>query len=390
MISFVWSSKWPFYAGTGGSENYTAGQIRELKRRGIDARIITIGHGTYDGREDFPDIEFMALKSKEELSMLDDNIVFVLYPLSVETKHQASVVLHIPPPTYTQPDSLFDPEGIKGKKLIVTSKAAARMWRRYLSKSITIPRIHIVYPFAETAFSKVKRSSKKAKKPVKMLFAGRLHPEKGIYTLLAALHMHSLKDINLELTATTAGMHSEEGQIIHKLLQAHPNVNVVPARKTPTDMARLMADHDIVLMPTTGIFWQETFGIISVEAQHAGCRVVASRAGGLPETDCGGLMLVKPDNPKSLANGIAKAAKMGPLTSAERLYASNKFTVKSSVDALLKVITLDQSPRKGQLRVDAKLFPGLAPRLNRFGHHLRQAASVKKPKADKQQTYLKN
>lgn len=376
MISFVWSSKWPFYAGTGGSENYTAGQIRELTRRGIPARVITIGHGIKDGREDFPDIEFYSLETKEQLSELDDTLVFIIYPLNITTKKQSYVILHVPPPIYTQPDSLFDPMGIPGKKLIVTSKAAGRMWKKYLSRRIALPRTHIVYPFAEEAFRKVKRPRRSANQPIKLLFAGRLHPEKGIYTLLAALHMHTMRGIDYKLTVTTAGMHSEEGQIIHTLLKAHPHVSVVSNRRTPEAMAELMSEQDVVLMPTTGIFWQETFGIISVEAQHAGCRVVASRAGGLPETNCGGLVLVEPDNPKALANGIARAAVLGPLTATERQYAYTKFTVKESVDALIKAIIPETKQKKGQPRGDGGLLPDWTPQLTRIGNRLRRATSA--------------
>ena len=91
MISFVWSSTFPFWAGAGGSENYTAGQIRELQRRGIKTRILTLGHGENDGRADFPDITFKTLRSKEELSELDDILVFVTYPLDVPTRRPARI-----------------------------------------------------------------------------------------------------------------------------------------------------------------------------------------------------------------------------------------------------------------------------------------------------------
>ncbi len=99
-----------------------------------------------------------------------------------------------------------------------------------------------------------------------------------------------------------------------------------------------MAEHDIVVVPSSDIYWKEVFGIVSVEGQHAGCRVVASNAGGIPETDCGGLLLVKPDDPLSLANGIARAAYLGPLTVSERLFAATQFTVQASVNRLLNII----------------------------------------------------
>src|SRR3982750_1342834 len=107
MISFVWSAKNPFLVGRGGSENYTAGQIRELMRRGIPARIITIGFGEDDGRDDFPDITFTALKSKEELAQLDDTLVFVTYPLNVKTKKPSYVILHCAPTTRGEVDPLY-------------------------------------------------------------------------------------------------------------------------------------------------------------------------------------------------------------------------------------------------------------------------------------------
>jgi D-inositol-3-phosphate glycosyltransferase len=334
MISFVWSAKYPFVAGSGGSEAYTAGQIRELIRRGIPTRLITIGFGEDDGRADFPDIPFTNLASKEELCDLDDTLVFVTYPLNVPTRRQSYAVLHCPPITCAKTDPLFDLQGIVGKQLITPSKFAAKQWRTHLKHRIT--QIPPAYPFAEKCFSTIERRPRTGK--TRVLFAGRLTPDKGVYTLMAALHMQGMQNTDIELTTTTACSHAEEGQTILKLLEAHPSINVVPARKTPQAMAELMAEHDIVVMPSTNIFWYEAFGILSVEAQHAGCRVVASQSGGLPETDCGGMIRVKPDDPQALAQGIARAAALGPLSAIERQRASQKFTVKASVDMLLQII----------------------------------------------------
>jgi D-inositol-3-phosphate glycosyltransferase len=107
-------------------------------------------------------------------------------------------------------------------------------------------------------------------------------------------------------------------------------------------MAALMARHDIVVMPSNSQYWHETFGIVSIEAQHSGCRVVASNDGGLPETDCGGVVLVRPDNAEALAWGIRGAADSGPLAAATRHEAGARFTVRQSVDALLNVFARPQ------------------------------------------------
>lgn len=350
MISFVWSSKHPFVSGSGGSESYTAGHIRELARRGIPARVITIGHGEKDGRDDFPDIEFLALSSADQLANLDDTIVFVTYPLDVKARRPSYAILHCPPPNYQHGDPLYDRKAFKGKRLITASKFAAGMWRMYLKAKTG--RMPTVYPFADPVFREVQREIFDPSEPTRILFAGRLSADKGIYTLLAALHMESLQNLDLQITATRAGSYTEEGKTIERLLEAHPGVELINARKIPLEMARLMAKNDIVVMPSSDIFWKELFGMLSIEAQHAGCRVVASRTGGLPETNCGGVVFARPDNPKALAAAIAEAAKLGPLSQMERQAASRRFTIEASVDSLLKALNyrpsvLRRRPHKG-------------------------------------------
>ena len=174
--------------------------------------------------------------------------------------------------------------------------------------------ISVVYPFAEPSFAAQPRPGHGDGK-TRVLFAGRLSPEKGIYTLLETLHIDIIEqDPGLMFTVTTAGADKPQGEIIERLLGAHPGISVVDSRKTPPAMAALMARHDVVVMPSNSQYWHETFGIVSIEAQHSGCRVVASDDGGLPETDCGGLALVSPDNAEALAWGIREAADSGPLS----------------------------------------------------------------------------
>jgi glycosyltransferase involved in cell wall biosynthesis len=138
---------------------------------------------------------------------------------------------------------------------------------------------------------------------------------------------------------TNAGSDKPQGRLIERLITAHPGIALTDARKTPESMSALMAEHDIVLMPSNSQYWHETFGIVSIEAQHAGCRVVASRDGGLPETECGALTLVEPDNAEALAWGIREAISAGPLPDNVRRSAARRFTVVQSVDALLDILS---------------------------------------------------
>jgi hypothetical protein len=71
LISFIWSPGNPLPAGTGGSENYTIGQVRELTRRGIPAQVVTVGLGVDDGRDDFTDTPFLSLSTLTDVGALE-------------------------------------------------------------------------------------------------------------------------------------------------------------------------------------------------------------------------------------------------------------------------------------------------------------------------------
>ena len=334
MISFIWSPGNALPAGTGGSENYTVGQVRELTRRGIPAQVVTVGLGTCDGRDGFAGVPFLSLPTLAEVGELDSTVVFVNEPHAVPTRYPAFLILHNPPPLRER-QRAFTVAGTRERALIATSRYAAALWSGYLD--VDVATISVVYPFAEPGFAAQPRPGREAGK-TRVLFAGRLSPEKGIYTLLETLHIDIIEqDPALTFTATTAGADKPQGKIIERLLAAHPGISVVASCTTPALMAALMARHDVVVMPSNSQYWHETFGIVSVEAQHSGCRVVASDDGGLPETDCGGVVLVSPDNAEALAWGIREAADSGPLPAAARHAAGTRFTVGQSVDTLLDV-----------------------------------------------------
>jgi D-inositol-3-phosphate glycosyltransferase len=334
LISFIWSPGNPLPAGTGGSENYTIGQVRELNRRGVPAQVVTVGLGACDGRDDFPGIPFRSLPTLAEVGELDATVVFVNEPHPVPTRHPAFLILHNPPPIRERAKA-FAVAGTRERVLIATSRYAAALWSAYLD--VDVSTISVVYPFAEPCFAAQSRPGNETGK-TRVLFAGRLSPEKGIYTLLETLHIDIIDaDPALTFTATTAGADKPQGKIIERLLGEHPGISVVATCKTPATMAALMAGHDIVVMPSNSQYWHETFGIVSIEAQHSGCRVIASDDGGLPETNCGGVVLVRPDNAEALAWGIREAMDSGALSPAERQEAGTRFTVGQSVDALLNV-----------------------------------------------------
>jgi D-inositol-3-phosphate glycosyltransferase len=331
MISFVWPPGEPMLGGTGGSETYTAGHVRELLRHGIAAQVVTVGHGTRDGRQDFRDIPFVALAGEQEISQLQGTVVFVNKAYLVLTSHKAAIILHCSIPKHA--DRARYHQYIAGKTIIATSVYSAQQWALYLD--IPSARISVVLPFADPIFGGAVRS--KPAKRTRIVFAGRLHPEKGIYTILETMHQKEMQGSEYAVTLVTAGQHVEVGREIARMLHNYPYAKRIPALKSVADMARLLAHNDILLMPSV---FAEPFGMLSIEAQHAGCRVVASNVGGLPETNCGLLTLVEPRNPRALMTGIKQACALGAATKKEREHARQEFTLTASVSTLLKVLKL--------------------------------------------------
>jgi D-inositol-3-phosphate glycosyltransferase len=339
VISFVWSPGERLPAGTGGSENYTVGQVRELNRRGIDAQVVTIGLGRADGRDEFSDIPFRSLPHLDEVGELDGTVVFVSEAPHVTTRRPAYQILHVPPPLRAHQRAGVV-AATRDRILIATSSYAAQLWASFLD--VDLATVHVVHPFAEPVFGAVPRPTPTAGRR-RVLYAGRLSPEKGIYTFLSMLHTDLIDDDpSLFFSVTTAGADKPQGQIIETMLRSHPRVDLVAARTTPAGMAALMAEYDVVVMPSNGQYWHETFGIVSIEAQHTGTRVVASDDGGLPETQCGALQLVEADNAEALALGIIDALSQDPVSTSERARAARRFTVSQSVDALLDVLRAPQ------------------------------------------------
>lgn len=328
MISFIWPPGEPMLSGTGGSETFTAGHVRELLRRGIDTQVVVLS-GIKASKRDFPDIPFITLKDEREISELMGKVVFVNRAYNVPTKQRSTIILHCAIPSDLEREERKN--DVRGKTIVATSVYNVQQWALYLG--VHSSDINVVMPFADPIFGNIKRS--KPTKKIRVLYAGRLHPEKGIYTILEMMHEYEMDQIDARMTIVMAGQHVEEGKVIARMLKSYPYANLLEPAKSVKSMAGLLSKTDVLLMPSV---FEEPFGMLSVEAQHAGCRVIASSLGGLPETNCGLLTLVEQRNPMALISGIKAAALLGSATKKERARAVNKFSLQESVNELLSFI----------------------------------------------------
>lgn len=137
-----------------------------------------------------------------------------------------------------------------------------------------------------------------------VLFVGRLFWFKGVNYLIAAA-----KKLDVDVRIVIVG-NGPEYSALHDLVQKlsvdKQIIFVRGIRINERDkLIRLYKACDIVVIPS---IWQETFGIVALEAMAAKKPVIASRVGGLREiVDHGKTgFLVEPGDPNQLADSIQK------------------------------------------------------------------------------------
>jgi glycosyltransferase involved in cell wall biosynthesis len=132
-----------------------------------------------------------------------------------------------------------------------------------------------------------------------LLFAGRLVSRKGVDIALQALSLLHERGRSLPLTVCGDGPERDRLEKMARRLNLADHV-VFRGWTEPETLSELYRASRAALIPSR----KEPFGIVALEAIASRCPVVASDVGGLPEAvgDCG--VLVEPERPEGLADGI--------------------------------------------------------------------------------------
>jgi glycogen synthase len=120
------------------------------------------------------------------------------------------------------------------------------------------------------------------RRPVRALFAGRLHPEKGVAMAVGAVARMCSENCDPPITLTVVGLAQDEEfnrTLQHKATSAGRSITFRDAVGAD-DMPRLYAEHDVLLFPSTVL---EGFPLTVVEAQASGMLVVGTATGGSGE-----------------------------------------------------------------------------------------------------------
>jgi len=139
----------------------------------------------------------------------------------------------------------------------------------------------------------------------RLLYAGRLHPTKGVdiaIKALTALNGPLETGFTLDLIGTGPPDYVEELKALARALDLHNSLRFV-GPVVWEELLNRYEEYDMLLFPSVGV---EAFGLTVIEAMARGVPVIASDRGGPKDiiTHMVDGLLVEPENPEAFADGI--------------------------------------------------------------------------------------
>jgi glycosyltransferase involved in cell wall biosynthesis len=222
------------------------------------------------------------------------------------------------------------------------------------------------------------RSNEDAQKRLpgcRIVFVGRVSPEKGVHILVEAFESVAAIRPNAHLEIVGGPfvapidfiVNLSDDPMVQRLKRFFENdyfehlkssvsgaiagnVSFAGAQRHAA-VAEYLRNADLFVVPSV---WGEPFPLATLEAMAMGIPVVASGVGGLPEAVQDGVtgLLVEPDNPSKLAQAIVRllddVALRRKMGSAARVRVAKMFSWESTTERLARLYSALQSPCLGQ------------------------------------------
>jgi len=157
--------------------------------------------------------------------------------------------------------------------------------------------------------------SKRDKPSRKLLFVGRLSPEKGIIYLLQALKLLVLGDLSFRLTICGTGPERASLESLAAQLEVNRHIEFLGHVPWGPDLHRVYRDHDVFVLPSLS----EGVPKVVLEAMANGLPVISTNLGGMKQiiTDGENGILVQAASGKAICDAVTRLT--ADATTRERL-----------------------------------------------------------------------
>jgi alpha-1,6-mannosyltransferase len=195
-----------------------------------------------------------------------------------------------------------------------------------------------------------------------LLFVGRLADMKNIPELLAMMDRFTEQDGDVRLLVIGEGAHREQ---VVETAETRTNVMQRPYIADPHRLAEFYEAADLFVNPSL----RETFGLVSLEAQACGTRVLGVKGGGMDETLAGEnppIMAPSPD-PDDLADAVRRIKDLGEGREARRERRGRiveQFSIDSAFNRLIetyRTLVAESAARRRQ--AGRPLYSSAAPEM---------------------------
>ncbi len=179
--------------------------------------------------------------------------------------------------------------------------------------------------------------------PARVLYAGQLHPYKGVHTLIEAVNRLTRDDATPRLRLTIVGSGPSEyvDRLKHLIGAGDGDIRII-GRLPHSDLPEVYRSHDIFVFPS---IWAEPFGLTHLEAMASGTPVITTTTGGHAEfiVDGENALTFDPEDVTGLAGQIVRLIGQpelaAQLATTARQLVEDKFTLSryaADLEALLQ------------------------------------------------------
>lgn len=150
-----------------------------------------------------------------------------------------------------------------------------QMMRQFLSEGLDASRSSVLYNFH--CFEHIKDRIQHKESPIELLFVGAIHKEKGILELLSAIS--KLSDCKYHLSICGTITDNSIIQTIDDYISRLGDKVSLCGYVEGIEKTKLFLNSDLLILPS----YHEGLPLVILEALGAGCAVMATRVGAIPE-----------------------------------------------------------------------------------------------------------